>query len=331
MRTKIHLTYLVLIMIVAYMAGCSNTPTLSTPGATQTETPPTPTIFINSATFTPSLTPTPTKTIEPTLSTDDALRYVQDLMSNSGPCQLPCWMGISPGQPTLDIKTQFTLLNTIANDTYYGLTSHEWTVGGLTILSINKNMVIENRTAYASPLGENEISVIGFHTRSYQEENGSYVDDVYGYPAYREYFRSYTIPEILSKYGVPDLIYILGSLRSDKLPETPGWGDYFVIYLSYPERGIFMEYQMSVTGSGSNYRFCPSDSFISGNLMGISDSKDKNILNKLGITYQHNLSGSIYIKNPQDAFGLTDEDFYQLFHSPTSRCLETPKSIWWPK
>jgi hypothetical protein len=334
MISKKFLFSLFYITAIACYAGCSSKSTQSITETTPSSTNPmiTGVAQTDIPTFTPFPSPIPTSTLLPTLSTGDAFKYMENLMKNSDNCQLPCWMGISPGQSIMDIRTQFTILSSVTKQSLFGVNTNDWVIGGAIILFPRKDVTFEIVNNYLSKIGDGNISVIAFSTRSYSEESDLASGDVYGNLDYLEVFSQYTVSRILSKYGEPDQIYILGSLRNDKLPETPGWGDDFVLYLWYPSKGIFLNYQMAVSGSGDNYRFCPSDAFISGNLMkGDPGSGYKDILMRLGETYQHILSGSPYIKTPQDAFDMTNEDFYKLFSVPTNRCLETPKSIWWPK
>jgi hypothetical protein len=51
-------------------------------------------------TWTPRPTPTLTWTPWPTLPKDQAQNYAQKIMKTNGGCQLPCWIGISPGITT---------------------------------------------------------------------------------------------------------------------------------------------------------------------------------------------------------------------------------------
>ena len=203
----------------------------------------------------------------------------------------------------------------------------------LTIPNSNDSMVIEVRISYPTSSTDKLVPIISAESRAYRQKNGNYDGDVYGYSAYNELLKLYSIENVLTNYGNPEIIYILGVLRSD-VSVTPGFGDHFVIYLWYPNKGIFMAYKMAVEGVGTNYRFCPSNATISGYLLkpGLgSDYKDVFLSLNSGFYQYFFPPSSKYVKTPKDAFGMSNEEFYQLFHSSTDRCLETAIPLWWPK
>jgi hypothetical protein len=207
----------------------------------------------------------------------------------------------------------------------------KWSSAFFTIPRVNESMSIQIRPSYLTSANGKTISIIGFETRAYRSMPGKY-DDVYGYEPYTDLFKAYTISSVLSQYGPPAQIYIVASLRGDVWPDTPGFGDYYEIHLWYPDQGIFLAYKMSVERAGENYHFCPSKAFISGYLLEPDlVANYQNVLEGLNNNYRYFFSPSIYVKKPEEAFGMTIEELYQLFQAPTDRCLETPISIWWPK
>lgn len=324
MMNKI-LPYFLIAVVFTFLGGCvpHNLPTPSPFPATATIT------WI--PTRTPSATPTITYSPLPTLSPEDAYARINELLNSNSNCLLPCWMGIMPGQSTWqDVYEQLTIFSGIARRLYIETGADEWSTGFLTIPYLHDNMMIEVSPYYLTSSSGNIISVIAIETRTYKLNNGEYDGDVYGYPAYNELLKPYTISEVLSSYGQPDQIYISASLRGDTLV-TPGYGDFFEIHLWYPEQGIFMKYVMSVEGSGDNYRFCPSNAFILGYLLppGL-DPGYQEILIEIDDRYQNWFPPSDFIKTPEDAFGMTNEEFYHLIITSPDSCLETLKAIWWP-
>jgi hypothetical protein len=278
-----------------------------------------------------SPTNSPTVTIVTSLSVADANSRVHEYLMDSLNCRLPCWMGITPGQSTwLDLNTRLTTLDAITTDRAYKSQVGDWLLGGFTIKIPNDSAIMEVRSTYLGPVGEDRISVTAIDTLAYKLEDNP-DRDLYGYPPYNDLLNAYTLSGILSTFGMPDQIYVMASLRSDT-KVSPGFGDYFIIHLLYPGKGIFMEYKMPVEGEKSNYRFCPSLAWIGGYLIQ-SDlgAGYMQLLASLSDKYKYLLSPSQYIKTPEEAFGMTIQEFYQLFRSPTDQCLETPISIWWPK
>jgi hypothetical protein len=285
-------------------------------------------------TFVPTLTPTYTYTLFPTLSSGDAHTRLRALLGDSTSCPLPCWLGVIPGQSTWqEANDQLKLFSGISDGLFIETGADKWSTEFLKIPNLTNTIVIEVRISYPTSSTDNVVSIVSAESRAYRQQDGHYEGDVYGYSAYNELLKPYSIASVLTNYGNPQNIYIFGFLRDD-VAVTPGFGDHFVIHLWYPNQGIFMAYQMAVERSGTNYRFCPSNALISGYLMtpGLG-SKYKDILLSLNSTlYQYFFPPSTkYINTPQEAFGMTDEEFIQLFRSPTDRCLETPISLWWPK
>ena len=161
--------------------------------------------------------------------------------------------------------------------------------------------------------------------------------DVYGYEAYNSLLQNYALSTVLSTNGPPTYIYIFGYVRADiilSVSQTPYvLTDRFVIHLVYPDQGILMEYEMTVEGHGDNYRFCPSNASISGIFMSLGSADDFfNALHGLGDDFWSSYPPDwVNSKTPDNAFGMTIEDFYQIFCSTPNHCLETIKSIWWPE
>jgi hypothetical protein len=273
-------------------------------------------------------TPASTPTLILALSDSEAYRQSSDFLSDRTNCHLPCWMGITPGQSTWqNVSEQMTLFSNISTDSSFGVPSGNWLTAAFIINYTNKDKVIAIRSAYLRYKNENEISLIGIDTHAYKLKEDPN-RDLYGDSAYNELLKSYTISGILSRFGRPEQIYISASLRGDTLV-SPGFGDYFLIHIWYPDRGVFMEYQMSVEGVGNNYRFCPSDAWISSILTPTDlGTGYQDVLMSLGDTYKNFFPPTGRAKTPEVAFGMTIDEFYQLFRSPTDRCLDTPKSIW---
>jgi hypothetical protein len=264
------------------------------------------------------------------------------LLTDITNCHLPCWLGITPAQTTFQevnkLLTQFgSIADWLGVSLNYPTSAGKVSGASLDIPYPKDNMIIEIRPGYLSS-SDDKVLVSFMDTRSYHLKDGQYDDDVYDYETYEQLLKPYTLSGILSEYGPPTQIYIFGSLRGDigSLSQTPDdYLDHFLIHLVYPDEGILMEYRMKVEGVGNNYRICPSNALISGYLM---QSGDKDDFYKTVHTFiapdefwMRYPIAAVYSKIPQDAFGMTIEEFSQLFLSSPDHCLETPKSIWWSK
>lgn len=251
------------------------------------------------------------------------------MLNTDTSCKLPCWMGITPGQSTLsEVNMMLPLFRGIASEWFFiGDILDGGSFADLTILNSSDNVAIEISQSFDLKSDNDVISLIGIWARAYKLEDGIYVDDVYGYPAYNEFVQRYTLARVFVDYGMPEKIYILGSLRGDTV-ETPGFGDRFFFYIFYPPQGIFLKYGMLVKGVEENYQLCPSAAAMEGILLSPVLSKDyQNVL----VGWQALFSPQINIKTTEEAFGMTDEEFYESFKSSPEVCLETPKEIWWPE
>jgi hypothetical protein len=270
----------------------------------------------------------------PTLSLEEAHAYLLALLNDTMNCRLPCWLGITPGQSTsADAKALLESLSTIASKTII-------TDSGMgSVISIpypNDNAVVEIDPNYNISSSNAKVSVGFIVTRANRYTDGQWGGYAFGYDAYNQLLKPYTLSGILSAYGQPTQIYIFGVLRSDTISsvsQTPDAMDRFFIHLVYPDQGILMEYEMRVEGRGDSYLFCPSKALITGYLM--MPGNAEGFYNTL-----HSLKGDIWVsyppdwvnaKTPEKAFGMTIEEFYRLFRSSPDSCLETPKSIWWPE
>jgi hypothetical protein len=311
--------------ISVLLVGCAsvNRPTqlpLHTIGSSETPSP----RASSTDTLTPAFMPIPT------LPSDEAYTGVEELLMGSPTCRLPCWMGFTPGQSTFeDARTQLLLFSGIARRLFIEEGADKWSSGSFTIPYLDDNMAVEVSPFYLTSSDGNTISIISFETRSYRVKNGEWDGDVYGFPPYGELLKAYTLFSVLTDYGPPAQINVYAGL--DRRPGTPAPWDHFDIHLWYPELGIFMEFKTSVEGVGDNYRICPSNALISGYLLEPNLTISyQDVLKGLAAEYRDIFSSPVYVKTIEDGFGMTIDEFYQLFRSPTDRCLETPISIWWP-
>jgi hypothetical protein len=339
MHKKIY-AHLLLFILIALSGGCASHSSSPTPVIPSTET----SIASQTAmqpsltpTLSPTIAPTYTYTLLPTLSPDNANAKLKALLDNSENCLLPCWLGITPGKSTWqEANAQLVSFSSIAAN-FRGLpgiyveSGNKWSLGQFTLPYPNDQMAIEFEIAYPTSSTNNDISIVSAISRAYRLQDGKYIGDVYGYSAYNDLLKPYSISRILTNYGIPQSIYVFGALRNDTTI-SPGFGDYFAIHLWYPNRGIFIYYKMSIEGVGNNYRICPSNAFVSGDFLEPASTTDYKgvLLGTDGIYKDLIPPNSKYVKTTENAFGITEEEFYQRFRSSQNQCLETPKSLWWP-
>jgi hypothetical protein len=151
---------------------------------------------------------------------------------------------------------------------------------------------------------------------------------VYADRDHNELFFAYTVPQIVSTYGLPALTYMTADINVAE-PAAP---DFFVIRLLYPDLGIFIRYTMPMDTGDTNYRFCPSQSVVYLSLIPQEHSNDyKDFFNQLGEDnneWAPSAINSPLYKSTEEALGITDVEFYQFITSSSVRCFESQINIW---
>jgi hypothetical protein len=307
------------VILIFILSACAQSAieTESVPARTSTAPLPTP-----SAVFTPTsrlLSPTPssTFTVVPTLPAEEAYDLLANWLQNNNECQLPCWAGLIPGKSlSLEAYSKLTAFSSIADfvDLIYptgGLVPIAYPSGTLEIrIDVMVHSKADRRT----------IQVIAISTRTLHELEPGSSEYVYNAPAYNELLRAYTLSGILSKYGSPTDIWVRADIYNTGTQET------FSITFLYPEKGIFVRYNMLAERIGDQIRGCPSRSFVDLWLLSPEDAGDyQEILLSKNVRWEGNWP---YTTPIQEAASMSIESFYQLYNESTDMCLETPLSIW---
>lgn len=222
-------------------------------------------------------TPTPVTPV-PTLLPDEKEDYLLDLIESNGGCKLPCFLGIQPG------VSAWEEIRKVEGPLYFR-EQYLPDDKGSTYLYTYIEKRVENLDVAFWGAG-NIIERITVDARIYLP------DDPYGhFPAFAKAMRRYSLPSILSEFGVPSriLLQVQGQVE-------PGAGTQASILLLYDDLGILVDYwfldivtQNSETGI---LRACPN--------------------------YEHNYSISLYLQNPENNTPLErmigDVDDYALNH-----------------
>jgi hypothetical protein len=327
MKTRWFSLFLFIMLISGLLIGCisgdrgAQSLVPSTLSPVPPSSSPTPVTPSPTPTLIPTDTPTPTAVL--TLSVDKAYIRLTGLL-NDGSCRLPCWLGIKPGQSTLqDVHEQLVMFSGIT-PSFMGLyiePAGKWSTADLTISHSNDSMEIDIDPGYFVQSDTNIVSVVAFKTLSYQIKNGGRGEIIYHYPPYSELMKAYTLSAVLSEYGLPKQIYIY-ALNTSPLV-------YFQIHAWYPDKGIFMIYDLLAHDLGNSYQLCPTDSLVSGFLAQSYPADYQGFLLQMNKDlYKNFFPPSAFVKTTDEAFRLTSDQVYQLFRSPTTRCLETAKTVW---
>jgi hypothetical protein len=279
---------------------------LNTSPVTHTSTP---TLLedISPATFTPA----------PTLSDGEAYSLLTTwLQQNNNDCQLPCWGGLAPGTSlTLEAYNTLIPLRSIGYfEVFYPTGGTAFIIYPSDDLEININVGIHSESDGRS------IQLIRISTYTLRKLGPGNYEEVYDALVSNQLLQGYALNEILSKYGVPAEVWVRADIYNTGTQET------FSITLLYPDKGIFVRYNMPAERISDQIRGCPSRSFVDLWLLSPEDVGDyQEMLLSKNVRWEGNWP---YTTPIQESTSLTIGDFYQTFKEPTDMCLETPLIIW---
>ncbi len=170
-----------------------------------------PTISYIQKTSTKEVTNLPQVTLTPlvTLTNDEALKFVLELLKTNAGCRLPCWWGIIPGvsswQKAENFLASFAVIGTMKIDESSQKAS-------VKILSPE----MEGRTEYNYVIRDGIVQDI----------------EIYNW----NFAPAYNLANLLKNYGPPDEVWLSAFYQERYL-------NYFVsIVVFYPQQGILIEY-----------------------------------------------------------------------------------------
>ena len=276
--------------------------------------------------------PTPTKEpiIVPTLNTDDAYIFLQNLIHPDNSCRLPCWGGINPGTST-NVNAE-TILRPLSR-VIYGGPSYEYKSRQFLTASNGKLFTFEDVNisfliGWYYEQGKDTVEVIQISTSVFQDlvDNRNYL---YGDKEYDRLFEGYNLHNILSRYGIPTrvltfaLVYNYQQYHNFTSPNP----EEFQLILLY-DQGIMVEYRMPLIRTKEKKDIgmaCPSQAFT--NLWLVS-SKSYAFYQELLSSETTESPNFLYRKSLDDATQMNLEKFYQEFGVSNNPCFEVHLNIW---
>jgi hypothetical protein len=250
----------------------------------------------------------------PTLRPEEALETFADLIEKNDECDLPCWLGIIPGQTDSgEVVNKFSEFSAIANTNY----SSEWASTRIFLPNFEAaTHDIATNVAFAE---NGKVAQILVAASSYLDKNGP-LD--YNNPEFQRLLQRYFVPGIFMDYGQPENIFLDTTL----IAADPAISFPYVIWVIYPQKGFLIRYQGNNIRVGNNISICPMQSRIEIRIWDVTRSVYEEFIKDdraLGI------STSL---GPQPIESVTDFDigsFYEAYSSGRSdTCFETPASIW---
>jgi len=280
---------------------------------------------------------TPTVII-PIPSDAESKEVALNLLKNNGDCDLPCIWGLTPGITT-SVERQKILAS------YGEFSDPDFAMSG------SGSDLSENPGGFGIGLTKEQVEIfVGLNY--YETENhieiltlvsGAQQDQkyVYGNISYSSLLEYYTLPQLLTTYGVPSDVLVLAFPYNvfSKADYEP-----FSLVVIYSDLGIMAEYisptewigemvELPTPGLsvGEIARGCPSQSRIT---IRTWDVKMNILIKKIAsIAAGEGISETAYdyFLPIQDATFMSVDDFYNTFKEPNNeQCIELSSRFWMP-
>jgi hypothetical protein len=254
-----------------------------------------------------SSTRTPVQTGIATLQTPtQMIPDIFELLRGNKDCQLPCWLGIKPGETGWESAQNIFDHLGASTEKYDGKYFTTIDLPGrdttLTQISVVNNQIVD---------------LINVGTRTIVNSKIVYDD-----ANYEKDFINYLLPNLLNTLGKPNEVW----LRT--FPGAPEGGEIpYYLLLYYPSEGIIVQYSGNALEDDTDLQICPQKSEISLYLW----KPDP------GVSIQDILSHDLYLtaedftsfQKLDQTTDLSVDQFFQLFRETrNNRCLLSPRSAW---
>lgn len=288
---KIH-SFTLLIIVIASIGGCVGVPTFDA------------TLLPNATTTTPQIVasttaPSPSSLPLQTLSPDDSITFISNLLQQNAGCRLPCWWGITPGETSWVNAREF--LGRFVTNIGGGISLYESRHGKSTLVSAyGVSYPVPNRTVEGS-------------TNFFVDQN----------IVYRMVVSSegtellFQLNQLLREYGSPDEVWLQGWPYNDSREPA------FALFIMYDEQGIAARYEGDATIiSESQMQICPKSR---GPILLLWNPNDGIPLEAIE-EMEHRWDAPDY-KLIEDSTEMANESFYQLMKD-SQACFNTLVDLW---
>ena len=317
-----------LIIGLVFIASCG----VST-GSLETQPQLSPTISITknvslSQTLGPTQTTLPTSkaipALIPTLPMEEARKKFLDLLANNGNCNLPCLWGITPGKSSFqEARIILEPLSGLSSRTYLN------TLGSGSISPSYDNGVdlsIYTSLHFLANTNDNIINRISFRAEAHSKIAYGGYENVYNSAFFGDRVKFYELPNLLSVQGMPAAVLVSTLAK----PPTRGGEDGFYLLLLYPDRGMLVYYTAEWKKVDKNVFGCFANAHVELELFpsGHGDSFSEFLSQTKWANMWPIPDNSPTWKSIEKATPMTLEKFYETFHNPTDKCIETPANLW---
>ncbi|MFH2103008.1 MAG: hypothetical protein ABIJ39_06585 [Chloroflexota bacterium] len=290
-----QLFLIILLLLAACQAGEADGVVV-----TPTTTPHVETVTGGNATQNATPTSTAMPTFLPPLPVGTPEEVVLELLRSNHGCQLPCWWGIMPGVTTYPQVT--ALLEPLAKRPLYITGSpqnHGFLEAEFTLQEIYSSLTEVRLTIAFTDGIVRSIEVHGFE-----------IPDLYD------------VGRIMDQFGPPEEI-LISTVQTDLNLPLP-----FILYLFYPDLGMFLSYSAGGYSNGQTIRACFDPLGSVGQGLNLWSPGVTETMADVLEMWEREFDFSVF--HPlEDATGMTVEAFYEMYRHPAADpCINTPAEIW---
>ena len=273
------------------------TPT-SLPGVTPSPSPTPPTDVP-----TPSPIPSPTLTVQPTLTADERLVLVRDMLETNAGCELPCWWGINPGKTTWQATRDFFSSQGIGTIMYEGALYYYF-----------DPPLLERSVLYNLELHfvqrEGVVYSIGINSQVLGDPKSN---------RFPQDWHRYALDQVLTRHGAPSQVML------EFWPNPPGPYYPYSLFVFYDHLGILIRYGGSAI-PGEPFRMCPDLAKVEYLNLWLRSPGEGPALLELANLDRAELAQMLSLK---EATGMDIQTFYKTFREAGAAvCLESPAAVW---
>lgn len=256
--------------------------------------------------------PEATRTAFPIVSIAQQNEYWMGLIENNVDCDLPCWLGITPGTATYaDFDMLFAPIGA-PNQEYPPSSGGIWRQRDLILTH-------DLHTLLYSVFSEQDgtISRIDtYATGPYRCEDCS--------PEYLRALQTLSVESVFARYGSPTRIL----LSMYTAPPEPTAGMPYFLWLLYDDQGISLAYEAEgLQRAGEDIRVCLAFETVSRIILAVIGPPDATAFNRDVAEVVR--SGGPPLLSIHEATGLQPSELVQLvLNNPADACFATPVEAW---
>jgi hypothetical protein len=308
--TSVARLFSIYMLAILFVVGCrSVTPTSESVDFIATTSLP-----VSPSTQTTTPTPMKTPLFVNTLSAQQREDFVWETLTNSSNCNLPCWWGITPAESTWTETEQ--LLQ------YIGV-------------RIGASPGYDPNTIFHGTGGFDFEGISIKNSFSFQEDNGV-VDAILarsdGYNDLEEFgmlWANYSPQKIVMTYGIPDRVLL--TVPSSFSSVYRG----YYLWLFYDKTGFMIRYHGQVLDMPILH-ICPrfgDDGYISQIEIRLQSPENPLPLERFDALFEDVRKGTDtgklrVIRSIQEAAGLDEKGFHEIFVQEDPACFDTLQDIW---